>query len=127
MGWRVDLPRREWHPPPFALSLWRTTSGRPVVAASGELDLSTVPIVKKAIAAAADEGGSPVLVDLARVTLVDSTTIHVLVDATRRLQAAGRELVVVAPERYVRGVLDLTGADRVLRVVDELPEPLLPD
>jgi anti-sigma B factor antagonist len=127
MGWRVDLPRRDWRPPAeFSVSVGRTADGSPVVAATGELDVHTAPALVPALRAAATEGGSPVLLDLGGVTFVDSTTLHVIVDAARRLRAERRELVVVVPDRNVRKVFVLTGLDRVLPIVESYPASLLP-
>jgi len=52
------------------------------------------------------------VVDLSRLTFVDSWALHVILAARRDLGAAGRALALAVPAGAVRMVLELTGAGR---------------
>src|SRR4029077_12691495 len=92
---------------------WSVVSGdaEVVVSLEGELDLATVTplggLLRKII-----EGGPPtVAVDLARVTFLDSTGLHCLVDAAQTAATVGRQLVVRRPSASVVRVLAICGVD----------------
>jgi anti-sigma B factor antagonist len=105
----------------FAVSSLRSSNGSHVVAVSGELDLYTAPELERALAEAADGGARRLVVDLCGASFVDSTTIHVLLVAARRIEAESGRLIVVAPDPNVRRVFEITGFDRICSVLSELP------
>jgi len=80
---------------------WR--DGLPVLSASGEADLLSAPLLRRALADAA-ERFRVVVLDLSGVTFVDSTALSVLVVARRRLTI---RVVGLCPQ--VRKVFDVTG------------------
>ena len=55
----------------------------------GDIDLATVPHVRAALVDLHERGHRHLLVDLARVDIIDSTGIGVLIGALRRARAAG--------------------------------------
>jgi anti-sigma B factor antagonist len=82
--------------------------GRVVVALRGELDVMDAEAVAVALTAAADRG-NVVIVDLAGLTFTDAGGMAALVRARRHARRTGGDLVLAAPQRQVRRVLDLTG------------------
>jgi anti-sigma B factor antagonist len=67
-----------------------------VVAVAGDVDLSTGPALRTALAKAVDEPGhGPVVVDLSAVTFLGSTGIAVLVDADWQARQHDRDLRLV--------------------------------
>jgi anti-sigma B factor antagonist len=68
----------------------------------GQLDFATAPRLARALGAL--PSGGEVVVDLAGVTLMDTSGVGVLLRARH-----GRNLVVVHPDRNVRRVLDVSG------------------
>jgi anti-anti-sigma factor len=91
---------------------------------TGELDLEAKPTLDKAMDTAVEPGPvEMVVVDLTRVVFADSTTLAWLTAAEARMRAAGGRLVAVAGEGPVRDLLQLTGLDRRLTLVDDLPMP----
>ncbi|MFI1727408.1 STAS domain-containing protein [Streptomyces sp. NPDC020489] len=58
------------------------------------------------------------MLDLAGVSFCDSAGLDVLLGAPRQADAIGAMLVLARVPEPVRGVLELTGADQVLRVFD---------
>lgn len=87
----------------------------PVLVIAGELDTHTARALRAGLAAA-DPDGDEVVVDLSGVTFADSATLGVFVVEHRRLEAAGRCLVLLDPGPAVRRVLELSGLVRVLSV-----------
>lgn len=82
------------------------------LAASGEIDAHTAP----SLAAAIDETGTDVALDLSAVDFVDSSGLRVLIDAHQRLTEAGGSLRIVAVSAAVRRLLDISGVTEYLQV-----------
>jgi anti-sigma B factor antagonist len=82
--------------------------GKPLVEAHGDIDHNTCGSVEAAISNALDEGDTVVLVDLRRVTYVDSGGLSVLLSGVRRLRDRGW-LGVIGPNPNVRRLLEIVG------------------
>ena len=76
-----------------------------VLTAIGELDLATTEAMRDALNRLAGN----VLVDLSRVTFLDSSTIGVLVGSRNRLVSNGGDLRLRRPQEAVRQSLELVG------------------
>jgi anti-sigma B factor antagonist len=115
--WSEDTGLRE-----PAVAYVKEQGGAVVVGLRGELDLHNSEDVRAGIESA---GGSPpgrIVVDLADVEFVDSTTIAVLVQANR---AAGKgHFRLAAPSPEVRRALGTAGVDRYFDVYDRVDEAL---
>jgi anti-sigma B factor antagonist len=90
----------------------------------GEFDLSSAGPVRTALAAADADGCPRVVVDLTDVPIVDSTALSVLVVAHKRLQRAGRELVVILPITGMTTKFQMAGLDRFFTISTSLAEAL---
>jgi anti-sigma B factor antagonist len=110
----------------FAVSGRRLTNGTWVVAASGEVDLYTAPELERALAGPLTKGAMQLVVDLTATTFIDSTALHVLLRAARQLDGREGELIVVAPDRNVSKVFEITGLNRFFAVVPSLLTVSLP-
>jgi anti-anti-sigma factor len=86
-------------------------TGNPVVAFSGEIDMSTVQAMSTALEPLTEAGG-PVTVDLSAVSLLDSSGIHVLFKAAAALGDRGC-IIVHGVSGSVGKALRITGADSV--------------
>jgi anti-sigma B factor antagonist len=80
-----------------------------VVAPSGELDAYSAPQLGTCLLELAEEGETDVVVDLSRVTFLDSTGIGVLLNALRALASRRRQLVLVCPDERIRRPFQVTG------------------
>jgi len=106
----------------------RTVSSRggaATIAVAGECDLYEAHLLGAAIEQAAAAPGTTVYVDLSQLSFLDSTGLHVLVKAQRSLEAAGSELVLVAPTEHVRRTLAVSGLDGQFAVREQLDDPIL--
>jgi anti-sigma B factor antagonist len=84
-----------------------------VVSMAGELDLSTIPRVEKQIFEQVHRKDG-VIVDLTRVSFIDSSGIALLIKAFRATDGAGALNTVIAEGSQVERVFRLAGIDRAL-------------
>ena len=88
----------------------------PVVALSGEADLTTTEMLREVLATRLGTGARLVTVDASELSFLDSASLRVLVLAARALQARHGTLVLACPQPLVVRLLEITGADRLLDV-----------
>ena len=96
----------------------RRRDGETVVVPAGELDVARAPAVRDALAGALTGSAGPVVVDLSRVTFLDSTGLAALLNAARRLRRAGRDFAVVGARGPVRDVIRLAHLEADLGCAD---------
>ncbi|HEV2439565.1 MAG TPA: STAS domain-containing protein [bacterium] len=77
-----------------------------IVHPQGEIDLSTVPILRNALSAAVSLGRH-VVVDLSDVTFIDSTGFRELLSHRRTCRENDRLMVLVNPRERVQHVIDM--------------------
>lgn len=69
-----------------------------VVAARGEIDVTTAHLLADGLRTAVQHGRGPVVVDLCEVSFMDSSALHVLLNGLRRLTREGRRLSIACSE-----------------------------
>src|SRR5690348_18266711 len=89
----------------------RDERGVVVAAVAGEIDIASVAQLRERLYELADGGGT-LIVDLNRVTFIDSAGLGALVGAARRAAASGGSLHAVCARPQTRKLLWLTGVDR---------------
>jgi anti-anti-sigma factor len=87
-----------------------------VVRIEGEIEFATAPRLRGTLLDLAQDGASPVILDLAGVTFVDSAGISLLIQAKKRLDTIASELVLRAPQAGVRRVLEISGVTELFRI-----------
>jgi anti-sigma B factor antagonist len=90
--------------------------GRETLALSGRLDASSVGDVRASIERVIDGGADDVVVDMSGVDVIDVVGLGVLAAAHRRLERAGRHLILRGCADHVRRVLAVTRLSRVMHV-----------
>ena len=75
----------------------------------GELDVATAPDLVVLLRLCIDLGQERIVVDLREVTFIGAVGLDVLVEARRRLQQQGGELVVRHPSPFTFKLLRITG------------------
>lgn len=83
-----------------------------VVRLRGEIDISSADLMTDQLAAIANRGKTAVILDATRVTFIDSTGLHALVEGKRMLHERGTQIFLV-PSKQVRRVLELVFPDRL--------------
>ncbi len=86
--------------PPFLVGV-RRSEGGVVVGVEGELDLATAPQLRDCLVAMAEEGQTQVVLDLTRLSFIDSTGLSVLVMALNRARADGGSVLIRNPSQSV--------------------------
>lgn len=89
--------------------------GCTVVVACGEVDLHTAPGLREALLAARESSGT-VIIDLTRVTFMDSSGLGVMVGALDRAKQEKGSVLLVGPTPMVRKVLGITRLDEIFPV-----------
>ncbi len=93
-----------------------------VISVCGEVDLATAPALRETLLPAIEQRTGRVVVDLSEVSFMDSTGVHVLVEAHHRLTPQSRRLAIMCREHgQVHRLLLLTG------LLDLLADHDMPD
>ena len=93
---------------------------------SGDLDLSTAKHAEQAIQDAERSGHRTVVVDLRRLSFMDSTGLRVIVSADKRARRMNRRVVIIQGPAAVRRVFEITRLGERLEIVDT-PEEIEPE
>jgi anti-sigma B factor antagonist len=110
---------------PVTLSVsTRSADGCTVVSVAGDIDISTSPALRTALASATSGGTGPVVVDLTAVSFVDSTALGVLVGAYTATRNNGGRFAVANDHEAVLKVLHITALDDVLGVHPTVAEAM---
>jgi anti-sigma B factor antagonist len=95
-----------------------------LIAAAGEIDISSAPVLEQTIDLALADGAVRIALDLGNVTFMDSTGLRTIMTTQRRLKDPG-DLAVVVGAGPVRRLLEVAGVLDSLLVLDStarLPE-----
>ena len=90
------------------------TTGNPLIAFSGEIDLATAEGVTSALQPYVEAGG-PVPVDLSKVTFMDSTGMHAIFEAAQALGDRGC-IIIHGAHDAIQKVFELIGLDAVTNI-----------
>ncbi|MGA9876789.1 MAG: STAS domain-containing protein [Solirubrobacteraceae bacterium] len=103
---RANVPKRS--STAFAISQRELDGSTCALSVEGELELVSAPRLKWALTDALGAGYSQVVLDLSRVTFIDSTALGVLVGVQRGLDASARLAIAGAHSQVLR-IFDLSG------------------
>jgi anti-sigma B factor antagonist len=94
-------------------------AGRGLLMPAGELDIATVPELDKAAQALLSQGVSELMIDLSRVTFMDSTGLRFLIGLHDEACEAGWTLGLLRPAEGPRALLQITGLDEHLPLIKD--------
>ena len=97
------------------------TDGNTLVHLDGRFDFGARKTFKDAIDGAAEEG-NPVVLDLEKVTFVDSSALGLLVICHQNLKNKNIPFYLVNPQTYVKQVLDLANIGKMIPTYQTLAE-----
>lgn len=106
---------------PFLIEVQRT-DGHVRIVLAGELDIATHGEAESVLRDAQDGTAGTVVVDLRQLSFMDSTGLRLLVQAEQRAHESGHRLVIIRGPEPVHRVLEITGLDTRLDVVDDPAE-----
>jgi anti-sigma B factor antagonist len=92
-----------------------------VLAAAGEIDIDTVDLLRTTVSDALQGGARNLLVDLNRVTYIDSAGLGVLVGTYKRVSAADGAFTVRCCEPRVLRLFSITGLTDLLDIDETAP------
>jgi anti-sigma B factor antagonist len=95
-----------------------------LVRATGEIDMSTVDVLERELTTAREEGSS-VLIDLSGVTFMDSTGLHLLLEASHRSATSDWGFFVVRLSSAVQRLIEVSGTGDLIMVIDPGAERVL--
>jgi anti-anti-sigma factor len=104
-------------PEPFRCEVRNAIDGVVALTPVGELDLQTAGEVRAALRDAQAPGLAVVILDLRELTFMDAAGVHLLVETDAWAREASVRLMIV-PGPAARRLLEITGADRRIRLVD---------
>ncbi|MGH2596957.1 MAG: STAS domain-containing protein [Actinomycetota bacterium] len=98
------------------------SQGNPAILLSGEIDISNAAHLARDLKGSVSNLDHELILDLSRVTYIDSAGIRVMFDLARRLKDHQERLVLVVPESSgVRRSLILGGLLRAVEVLEAFP------
>ncbi|PKQ27635.1 MAG: anti-sigma F factor antagonist [Candidatus Anoxymicrobium japonicum] len=98
--------------------------GYHVVAPVGELDVYTIPLFRKVVLKLEGERARDLILDLTRVTFIDSSGLGSLIETYQKVKAVDGELAYVIDNPRVLKILSLVNLDKVFRVFSNLGQAL---
>ncbi len=99
----------------------RHEQGYAIVAAAGEIDISTATGLRERLFELA-ASGRPLVVDLDQVGFIDSAGLSVLVGTANRAAAHGGSLYAICAQPKIRKLFRLTGLDSRIPLARSLDE-----
>jgi anti-sigma B factor antagonist len=92
-------------------------SNRPdVLSLEGEIDLHVSPRVAISLRQMTAKKPKQLLVDLSRVTYLDSSGLAVLIEAMQNVEEYGGTFAIVGVQAAVRTIFDIARLDQVFRI-----------
>ncbi len=96
---------------------FRRAGATVVVDIAGELDLYTAPVLRDRLLDVIEgQGNRFVAVDLSAVGFMDSTAVHVLVQALRKVRERGGALQLARVPPPAQRVLDISGLSTIFTI-----------
>jgi anti-sigma B factor antagonist len=95
-----------------------------VIRFDGRLDFLSASDARKQFSDAVQEGGRRLVVDLGKVTFIDSSGLGALVGGLKSARQAGGDLRIASPSEQAKSLLKLTSLDQVFRAHPTLDDAL---
>jgi anti-anti-sigma factor len=95
-----------------------------VIRFDGRLDFLSAGDARKQFADAVQDGGRRLVVDLGKVTFIDSSGLGALVGGLKSARQAGGDLRIASPSEQAKSLLKLTSLDQVFRAHPTLDDAL---
>jgi anti-sigma B factor antagonist len=92
------------------------------VVLTGELDGATAPFLVRTLVEVNQTLEGDLVLDIKKLSFIDSTGLSVFVSQHKNLSAKGRKLVIYAPTAMARRLFQITGLEEVL-TIEPLDEP----
>ena len=95
-----------------------------VLPLEGEIDLHVSPGIAESLRVMAEKKPKQLVVDLSRVTYVDSSGLAVLIEGMQNVEKYGGKFVLAGLQETVRSTFELARLDQVFQIFPTLDEAL---
>jgi anti-sigma B factor antagonist len=95
-----------------------------VITADGEIDIATAPTLRAELLRQVDADVETVILDLCKVTFMDSSGLGVVIAALNRTTSRGSRFSVVCPAGKLRRIFEITGVASRVAMSDSLDAAL---
>jgi anti-sigma B factor antagonist len=95
----------------------REVNGAVVIEVDGEVELHCAPQLREELHRVCEGAATCVVVDLSRVSFIDSTGLGVLIGGLKRAREKGT-LSLVCPQQRVKRIFEITGLTQVFTLFD---------
>jgi len=90
----------------------------------GEIDLHVTPQIKASLAAAIASKPSPMVVDLSKVSYIDSSGLAALIEAMQNVGKYGGKFALSGLQENVRPIFEISRLDQVFRIFPDTASAL---
>jgi stage II sporulation protein AA (anti-sigma F factor antagonist) len=107
-------------PEVFAIDVSQPSDGFFVVSLAGEMDIASAPELSRRLDVLDAAGPGHVIVDLSKLTFIDSSGINALVVAAKAIQAEGGLMTLVSPTPHTQRVFEIVHLSEVVAIEESL-------
>ena len=97
-----------------------SVKGREVLPLEGEIDLHVSPRIAASLRELIAKKPAQLLVDLSRVTYVDSSGLAVFIEAMQSVEQYGGKFGIVGMQETVSSIFEIARLDQVFRIFPDL-------
>jgi len=95
-----------------------------VMPLEGDIDLHVSPVVREALTAMIKKKPERIVIDLSRVTYIDSAGIAVLILAMQEVEAYGGKFFLSGLQETLRSIFETSRLERVFRIFPDVDAAL---
>lgn len=94
----------------------RVAAGEVTLVVRGEIDIASAPVLESEFREAERARPRRIVLDFGELSFIDSTGIHLLIQAQRRADASGHQLVLTHVPAHAMRLFSLTGITAQLTI-----------
>jgi anti-anti-sigma factor len=95
-----------------------------VLRLEGDIDLHVSPAVTESLNAMIKEKPERIVIDLSRVTYIDSAGMKALILAMQEVEAYGGKFFLSGPQETIRSIFETSRLDRLFRIFPDVDAAL---
>lgn len=93
-----------------------TAPGEQIVPLDGEIDLHVSPRIAATLSAAVKDKPRKLVVDMSKVTYIDSSGLAVLIEAMQNVERYGGKFALAGLQDKVRPIFEIARLDQIFRI-----------
>lgn len=101
---------------PFIRVYVSELQGVPLLEVSGEVDLGTLPQLQRALERALNRNGNQIILDLRKVSFIDSSGVGALISAKKTLLSKRGELHLICGDDHIRRKLGIMRLANIMKL-----------